>query len=148
MNGHTSDFGIHELDRSAVQLVVQDDRFYQPYIQSLALLQDLLCEFTDSLEKPRFTPTEIEEQEGRLISIFATALMSMPLSETVVRNIEENYFLAKEIRNNAEHSKTLNERSQAELRATQFLNSVVQTYTTLRILRQYAEPVQTRPHSI
>jgi len=62
------------------------------------LIQDLICEFTDSLEKPRFTPAEIEGHKDRILSVLYTPLMKTGASEMLLKNIDENFRLAWEIR--------------------------------------------------
>ncbi len=141
MNGYPSYSHLYELDRETLWLVVQYDPFYRAYVDVLALIHDLLCEFTESQEKPRFTLAEIDEQKNRVV----TTLYSREINhdqEMLMKNIEENYRLAWEIRHNVQSSETPDERFQAELKATQFLNSLIQTYTTLRILKRNREPAQ------
>lgn len=125
--------------REQFQEIVQYDAFYTAYLDMLALLQDLICEFTDSLEKPSFTPAQIEDQKSRVLnSLYTRQIIRNP--ENLVNNINANYTRAQKIRSENERSETQEERFQAAQSATRFLNALVETYTTLRILKQNREP--------
>ena len=127
------------LERETLQLIVQYAPFYEAYIDALALINDLLCEFADSAEKPRFTPGEVSHHKARTIDTLYTAGTSRN-PQTLKQNIDANYDLALKIRDNIERSETPEERLEAVISAEQFLNSLTQTYTTLRVLKQNAEP--------
>ena len=141
MNGHTPDLSLYPLDQETLRLVVQYDPFYRAYVDVLALLHDLVCEFADSAEKPRLTAEEINAQRSRVISsLYADSIRYNP--EALLRNIADNFDLGLNIRANAEGRESADERFQAEKVETQFLNSLLQTYTTLRVLKENREPVR------
>lgn len=150
MNGYTPGLQLDELDREQIQQVIRDEKLYHAYVNALALIQDLIGEFAEKQEKPRFTPAQIDKQGKKLLDelayingrSFQIKTPSEALRETLGTNIKQNFAQAWAIRRRIESSETLDERHRAEQDATQFLNSLLQNYTTLRILKQNREPSQ------
>ena len=142
MNGEQSSSRFYELDRETMQVVVQYQPLYELYTRALGSMHDLICEFTDSLEKPQFTPAQVDEMMARMMQQIHELDLTTVKPTSIERNVAANYRAALTIRAKAERSETPNERVEGERSAEQFLHSLLAAYTTLRLLKKHSIPAQ------
>jgi len=112
---------------------------YEKYVDALMLIHDLLSEFSPTQDPPRFTRKEVEERFEKLLD-------PETLDSSVFKNLRRNYSYAIALRDEIEKiiEEYHNVSPEIELKATLFLEALLQTYTKIRIMKREANTLSAK----